>query len=271
MPAADSAASIPPDPPAPFALIVAPPVGELSADALETRLRHMGLRPKPVAADGAVESPCFRLHLGSTVVRLGAAPATALALADPADRATSSLAASLPAAWRDTGRCWAVVPEDDHLFAPAGNGVRIAGLFNLTALLVDLFDASHMFWSPARLWSDAAQFRTAIAEMQVSGMPPVLHLVAFRRHADGADEAIATRGLALFVGQELEGPIPVGWTVADMVRRLARLALDLMLNGPVQGPRRVRGLDPGEWVELSALGPRGDPPPRIFVEFGRDG
>ena len=38
----------------------------------------------------------------------------------------------------------------------------------MLVLLIDLLGAEQMFWSPARLWSDAAQFRAAIAEMQVS-------------------------------------------------------------------------------------------------------
>ena len=96
--------------------------------------------------------------------------------------------------------------------------------FKMMVLLIDLFDASHLFWSPARLWSDASQFRASIAEMLASGMPPVLHLVAFRRREGAGGASMGTRGLALFAGQELEAPVPDGWTVAEMVRRLSRLA-----------------------------------------------
>src|SRR3546814_15721579 len=88
----------------------------------------------------------------------------------------------------------------------------------MMVLLIDLFDASHIFWSPARLWSDAPQFRASIAEMLASGMPPVLHLVAFRRKDLRSGASITTRGLALFAGPELEARIPNGWTVAEMVQ-----------------------------------------------------
>src|SRR3546814_2830630 len=87
--------------------------------------------------------------------------------------------------------------------------------------------------------------------MLASGMPPVLHLVAFRRRDAGDGAIMVTRGLALFAGQELEARIPGGWTVAEMVRRLSRLALDMMLNGPVHTARTMRGLDAGEWIDRS--------------------
>src|SRR3546814_3138481 len=92
-------------------------------------------------------------------------------------RETSSLATSLPPDWAGAGACWCVTPEAEDaalLLDPAAT----REFFKLVALLIDLFDASHLFWSPARLWSDAPQFRAAVAEMLASGMPPVLHLIA---------------------------------------------------------------------------------------------
>jgi len=97
-------------------------------------------------------------------------------------------------------------------------------------------------------------------------MPPVLHLIAFRQHDAGEVEIIRTRGLAHFGGQEMEAARPTGWTVADLVRRLARLSLDIIINGPVQEARRLPGLDPGEWISMA---PRG-PSEALLVEFGRN-
>src|SRR3546814_16751055 len=87
--------------------------------------------------------------------------------------------------------------------------------------------------------------------MLASGMPPVLHLVAFRRKDLRSGASITTRGLALFAGPELEARIPNGWTVAEMVRRLSRHALDMRLNGPVPTARTTRGPDAGAWMALS--------------------
>ncbi len=269
-----------PVPPEPFALIVGAAMQGGSSEAIETALRRMGLRPERVDGAGAdvaarVAAPRFRLTFGAVSVLAGPAAGAALDLADPDHPSTSLLAASLPRQWRESGVCWVFIPEQD----PKRDGTpgpstvqptRMREFFKMMVLLIDLFDASHIFWSPARLWSDAPQFRASIAEMLASGMPPVLHLVAFRRRENGADASMGTRGLVLFAGQELEARIPVGWTVAEMVRRLSRLALDMMLNGPVQHARTMRGLEAGEWIELLPPLRSTDHRSTVIVEFGRD-
>lgn len=263
---------IPPVPPEPFALIAGPASPCAGPEALERAMRRMGLRPERLWEGGDDPLPgarCFRLSFGGLSVLAGPAGDNALGAADPAHPSTSLLAASLPRDWRTPGQCWMFVPQD-------GGGqeggedrpARMREFFNTMVLAIDLFDASHIFWSPASLWSDARQFRASVSEMLVSGMPPVLHLVAFRRHESGQGDIVSTRGLALFAGQELEGRLPGGWTVAEMVKRLARLALDIMLNGPIGQPERVRGLDPGEWVTLSPRAASGGARSLVLVEFG---
>ncbi|MGN7929396.1 hypothetical protein [Sphingopyxis sp. 22461] len=271
-----------PVPPEPFALIVGAAIQGGSSEAVETALRRMGLRPERVEGEGGgadvaarVAAPRFRLTFGAVSVLAGPAAGAALDLADPDHPSTSLLAASLPRRWRESGACWVFIPERDPKrdAVPGASTVqptRMREFFKMMVLLIDLFDASHIFWSPARLWSDAPQFRASIAEMLASGMPPVLHLVAFRRRENGADASMGTRGLVLFAGQELEARIPVGWTVAEMVRRLSRLALDMMLNGPVQHARTMRGLEAGEWIELLPPLRSTDHRSTVIVEFGRD-
>lgn len=251
-----------PERPEPFALIA----GRISAgEAVETAFRHMGLQPQTVASD-ATHTHRYRLRFASASLLAEQAPADVLDRADPREPSTSLLAASLPRDWRTEGHCWLFRLED------GGSGkaqtVQLREFFKAMVLLIDLLDASHVFWSPARLWSDASQFRASIAEMLKSGMLPVLHLVAFRQRTTGEGECVLTRGLSLFGGQELAARIPRGWTVAEMVKRLARIALDIIMHGPVAGPRRVRGLSAGEWVSLS---PQGGPLESIvIVEFGSD-
>jgi hypothetical protein len=270
-----------PVPPEPFALIVGAAMRGRPDTAIETSLRHMGLQPEwlrdadPEGA-GRIAAPCFRLTFGGVSVLAGPAAGAALDMADPEHPSTSLLAASLPPKWRDSGACWIFVPERSSAPvasppAPTEPPTRMREFFKMMVLLIDLFDASHIFWSPARLWSDALQFRASIAEMLASGMPPVLHLVAFRRQETGAGASMGTRGLVLFSGQELEARIPGGWTVAEMVRRLSRLALDMMLNGPVRSARTMRGLEAGEWIDLSPHAATGNLRSTVVVEFGRDG
>ena len=277
MNAGDRDALILPVPPEPFALIVGAVMRDRSDEAAETALRRMGLWPErldtvgPELA-GRIGTPHFRLTFGSVPVLAGPAAGATLDLADPDHPTTSLLAASLPRKWRESGECWVFIPDNRGVPpSPAGQTTAMREFFKMMVLLIDLFDASHIFWSPARLWSDARQFRASIAEMLASGMPPVLHLVAFRRKELGDGAAMGTRGLALFSGQELEARMPGGWTVAEMVRRLSRLALDMMLNGPIREARTMRGLEAGEWIDLL-------PPPdgarqrsTVIVEFGRDG
>ena len=276
MDAGNRDALILPVPPEPFALVVGTTMRDGSGDALETSLRHMGLRPERVTDDGPdaagwIGPPRFRLRFGTVSVLAGRAGDMARDLADPDQPSTSLLAASLPHGWQAGGQCWYFIPESrpEAQEAP-GQAARMREFFKMMVLLIDMFDASHIFWSPARLWSDAQQFRASVAEMLASGMPPVLHLVAFRRRDTGDGASMATRGLALFAGQELEARIPGGWTVAEMVRRLSRLALDMMLNGPVLANRTMRGLGAGEWIGLSPRPIGGNQRSTVVVEFGRD-
>ena len=265
----NSDARILPVPPAPFALIVGPALRRASADKLEQAIRHMGLRPERIDSEGlALATPAFRLHFGALSWIAGPASEASLDEADPAHPSTSLLAASLPGDWRDGRHCWMFVPEDaETQDSAAAQSTSGRDYFKVMLLLIDLFNASHFFWMPARLWSDAPQFRASVAEMLTSGMPPVLHLVAFRRHDGNEGGAVGTRGLAWFAGQELEAAIPAGWTVAEMIKRLARLALDIMLNGRFSGNRDLRGLEPGETIRLSAVGVDRR---AVRVEFGRE-
>jgi len=256
-----------PVPPAPFALIIGAAMRRASPDEMEQAIRQMGLMPERIdRGDPTRGIPTFRLRFGALRWIAGPADASALDEVDPEQPLISLLAASLPHDWRDGGHCWTFVPEDLRVpGATTKPSVEGRDYFKAMLLLVDLFDASHFFWSPARLWSDAPQFRASVAEMLTSGMPPVLHMVAFRRQDGDEGEAVVTRGLAWFAGQELEARIPAGWTVAKMVRRLARLALDMMLHGRFSGSRELQGLAPGERIRLAAAG---EGRRVVRVEFG---
>lgn len=267
-----------PAPPEPFALIVGSAAQVAPPAVMEQALRQMGLRPeqlapgRPATAGGnpLVDAPLFRIRFASLSALVGRASGEALDLADPRDPSISLLAATLPGDWRAGGYCWALILESEGATDGAARVARIREFFKMFVLLVDLFDASHIFWSPARLWSDAPQLRASVAEMLASGMPPVLHLIAYRHRETGIGAVVRTRGLALFGGQEIEARMPRGWTVAEMIKRLARLSLDIISHGPVLEQRRVRGLGPGEWASLS---PSSDGPSErstLLVEFGSD-
>ena len=120
-----------PVPPEPFALIVGAAMRGQSSDALETALRHMGLRPERVEREVAdLAAPRFRLRFGAVSVLAGPAAEAARDVADPDHPSTSLLAASLPRDWRQDGHCWMFVPEtQDESAAAAGQPERMREFF----------------------------------------------------------------------------------------------------------------------------------------------
>src|SRR3546814_18402442 len=104
---------------------------------------------------------------------MGRPGGAAVAAGDPSDMGTRSLATGLRSGVAGVGTCWGVTPGAEDAGSVLTPSATLE-FFKLVVLLIDLFDASHIFWSPARLWSDAPQFRAAVAEILASGMPPVL-------------------------------------------------------------------------------------------------
>lgn len=211
---------------------------QMFGDAVfEPMLRRMGL--EPVAPPRA--SPASRLFDGA-FFELHFAEQRALA-----GRVSD-------AAWQRVKRSPAI-GEANEVLACVPTGIAAGGrvsacreLFKLAVLLIDLTGADKIYWSPAGLWSDGWAFRAAVAEMMASGMPPVLHLVAF--HPSGSNDALRSQGLAFFAGQEIEVRGGGGLAAREVLRRMARLAIDVMVNGAILAPRDFPGLVSGERVRI---------------------
>lgn len=203
----------------------------------EPMLRRMGLEPlTPACASEAsrlFDGAFFELHFAE-------------------QRALAGRVSN--AAWQGVNRSPALGEADGVLACvPAGiaAGGRVSAcreLFKLAVLLNDLTGADKIYWSPAGLWSDGWAFRAAVAEMMASGMPPVLHLVAF--NPSGSNGALRSQGLAFFAGQEIEVRNGGGLAVREVLRRMARLAIDVMVNGAILAPRNFPGLVSGERVQI---------------------
>ncbi len=218
----------------PYLLFLAGQSRRLDGTTLEPEFRRMGLNPR-----GAV--PAAAHYAGLFVdppLEVGFASQRALAGPARPDLAELNNVA-------DARRVLACVPLDPS------SGDRVScgrELFKLAVLLIDLCSADQIYWSPAGLWSDARQFQAAVTEMLASGMPPVLHLVAFRPTTNGT--GMQTQGLAHFAGQELVATEAAGLDRAGLLRRMARLAIDIMINGAVQAPRNFPGLVQGERISV---------------------
>lgn len=236
--------------PAPFILIIGRDA-RTGADDPEPHFRRMGLRPMTASAQDVATNdghallvePVSRLQFARLSVFAGRPAPELFARAGPSHAAVMTVGPALPFDSIDASQCLAFVPHTDTDHGHSAETLR--EFFQMMVLLIDLFDASHLFWSPAALWSDARQFREAVAEMLSSGMPPVLHLVAFGQRDDAAGQ-MTTRGLGHFCDQEIDAAVPEGWTEAMAVRRLARVALDMILNGAIRGQRHFSGIEHGE-------------------------
>ncbi len=191
---------------------------------------------------------------------MGPASEAWLAGADPHDPRSIQIATIVPDDWRRPSHIWYFRPEGRR---PLEDGREF---YKMMLLLSDMCAATHLFWSPAALWSDARMFRDALVELLTSGMPPVLHQVAFRRAAAGR---VRTRGLSYFAGHEIEAMLPDGMDVQGGVRRLARLALDAMINGPFDRPMDIDGLEAGEHVHLRPMPAVGDEPVLVLADIIR--
>jgi hypothetical protein len=141
----------------------------------------------------------------------------------------------------------------------------------VAAMLAAGLSATRIAWVPAALWSAAADLGDAIAAMEHEGLPPILHLIAFTLDAvpDAPRAALQSRGLAFFADCELRLDYPAQIAPADALRRLARLAIHVMLNGMPAPGLVVPGLVAGEQLRAVAWpDARADPlptPPTITM------
>ena len=136
----------------------------------------------------------------------------------------------------------------------------------VAALLAGLVGADVLYWSPAALWSSTAMLGEAVKAMERQGLPPVLHLVAFRASVTDGDLRLTSRGLAWFAGHEIRLSTPSSLSVTQALRRAARLAVDAMLHNGLEGPMIVDGLEAGEKLAVGPL-QDGDGTPFVSVDL----
>ena len=250
---------------------------------LQAALRRMGLDPAAVADPATIDT----LHRDGAMWQVQFGGLSALVSVAAADTGSASARAS-DTRVNDTRAADALV-NDTRAADARANDTRDAPsvclrvqplaqmspadiiaesreLFKLAVLLIDLVGAHELYWSPADLWSDAARFREAVVEMLDSGMPPVLHVVAFVD--TGAGDAIVTRGLRYFCGQELVLETADGFDHLARMRRFVRLAVDMAINGPIRAPRIFPGLVPGELIRMTPERGPDDCTDRVRVRIG---
>ncbi len=142
----------------------------------------------------------------------------------------------------------AIVVTCQSVENPAETTLRALGKI---VLLINAFlFPTHVCWLPAGLWSDAARFAKAVERSDEEGPLPLMHMVAF----DPIEGGVVTRGLGAMTGQDLICNHEGGIGPAGTIRRLARLALDMIENGSVDRHMTVVGLVAGERITLEPAG-----------------
>lgn len=142
----------------------------------------------------------------------------------------------------------------------------VQAIAHVASLIAAVVDAAAIYWPPAKLWSDAAELPRAVATMEGGGMPPILHFVGFSSPSPGE---MRTEGLGWLAGHELAATMPADMTSAEGVRRLARIAIDLMLNGPMAGDMVIAGLERGERIHIQLPQTAGAPIRLAITAGGR--
>lgn len=198
--------------------------------------------------------PINAQHWGTSIGVTGG-PVAAQMLREQAQLGAASLAGLdiVP----DMQRCDVVALSLQRLPATA-RAQAVQRLAFMAATLCEVVQASAMFWPPAQLWSNPNDLAAAVIAMEEQGLPPLLHFVAFAYLlADKTDVAgehgISTHGLAWMVGQEIEVMAPLTLANPEILRRCARLAVDVMVKGAYAGPMEVAGLSRGEVLSIAAV------------------
>lgn len=149
---------------------------------------------------------------------------------------------------------------------PADRTRAVQTMARLASLIGAAVDAEAIYWPPAKLWSDAVELPHAVAAMEGGGMPPILHFIRFWSPRPGE---MITDGLGWLAGHELAATMPSDMTLAEGVRRLARVAIDLMLNGSMAGDMVIAGLAGGERIQIHLPQVAGEPIRLAITTGGR--
>ena len=220
--------------------------GVFTAESFSNHLIAIGLTSSENIAAAHGDGAPVRLHFADTALLLITGPVAREALFSATQTAVHAVGTSIPA-HLDGDTIIGLRLADEG----AGRAAGLRRLCAVAALLIPVIGASHIYWQPARLWSPAAELARAVIAMEESGLPPVLHLVAFGQMR-WRNVRMQSFGLGWIVGQELRIDAPHGYDVAALLRVAARLAVDAMLHGGLSGPMAVAGLQPGESLHIRA-------------------
>jgi hypothetical protein len=255
---------------------------DMSADGYDyayvfKELVRLGLRPTqgvPNARDASGQNGDIRIELGST-----SAYVSVLGYYDVVHMAQDGTELSIVnAQWFGTPQAETPEAISEKYFAKNSTFMKITVLnedlrsaperlgflrdiCQIANMCSIFFSAKGIFWSAGRIWSPANIFMQSMDEMFKNGILPVMHMIDFiitygnqnlHNTSGPAPEnaSYVSRGLSLFCDQEILASVPDGMSAAGIVRRMARLAAHMMVNGPIREQQFVAGIEQGERISL---------------------
>jgi hypothetical protein len=112
---------------------------------------------------------------------------------------------------------------------------------------IEFMKPSHIWWLPAGIVTTSDYFMAGIRDYLINDHAfPALACIDFTQIEE---RIVKTKGLDWFSGQELkfhQGQL----TMRDSMRRVIRIAYDMIVNGPFLSNTRIAGLAPGEQFAL---------------------
>jgi hypothetical protein len=110
-------------------------------------------------------------------------------------------------------------------------------------------NASYFAWQPAGIICDFEYF-CALTQSYVDGGPfPVWPLIRFE---GDADKLVTSNGLDWICGQEISVSSS-GFDNVQLMKRLARIAHDMAVNGAIQHPNKSVGMEPDEQIFFTPI------------------
>jgi hypothetical protein len=143
-------------------------------------------------------------------------------------------------------RCGLTIELGAHVAGGERVPAIIQALLGVAAKLGMAFNAVAAVWHPVGIVSDFAYFSQAVSGYLAGGAFPVLAMVDFKVNDKGQ---IDSAGLALLSGQELRVSNS-DMDHVEMIRRVVRVVHDIAVNGPVEVPVTLQGIEPDEILEL---------------------
>lgn len=114
----------------------------------------------------------------------------------------------------------------------------VRAMAGLAANIALPFSVKAVCWHPAQSWMEPQYFARIVLNWLAGGAFPALGLTAVE---EADDRSVMSKGLAFFIGQEVQLEALRDEAPADTVKLAVRLIDYMVRNGPLRAPRELEG------------------------------